>query len=58
MNEKEEEYLVAFEHLIDMVGKEDYHLIHNTVRNLVADGDVSEEFEKKYSEMIDRKLCS
>ena len=52
----DEEALMALGHILSMVDKSDFHLIHNTVRGYVAEGKLSKEGERAYAAMVDNLL--
>ena len=56
MNEKDKAQLDAIESVLDLTGEDDWHLIHNTVREYVAEGLLSREAERIYKNMLDKKL--
>ena len=48
--------LIAFETVLDMIGSDDFPLVHATVANRVASGVINKETEKAYCRMVDKKL--
>ena len=56
LTDDERMQLSALEQLLDMTGETDWHLFHNTVREKVAAGVLSREFEQWYATMVDRKV--
>jgi hypothetical protein len=56
MNDNDKEQLAALEHILDMTDESDWHLMHATVRNYVAEGKLSKDGEQSYKALVDKKL--
>lgn len=48
--------LKALEQVLDLTDESDWHLIHDTVREYVAEGKLSVDGEQAYKEMVDKKI--
>lgn len=48
--------LQALSELVDLIDKDDYSLIHETVRTGVTSGEITKLTEQAYKLMIDEKL--
>lgn len=54
MNENDEQSLAAMRQLLEMTDMSDWHLLHNTMRERVRQGELSRDFEAKYKAMVDQ----
>ena len=46
----------ALDNILGLTSESDWPLIHNTVRQYVAEGKLSKDGESRYKEMVDKKL--
>ncbi len=58
MKRTEQVKLRALTQLLDLTGQEDWHLVHATVREDVARGELSKTFEEAYSSLVKEKATN